>query len=118
MRLITIEEFDDLGWKKVAREARDIIGNSPVYLTFDIDGLDPVFAPGTGTPEAGGLNMREAQRMLREWSGLNFIGGDLVEVAPPFDPSGITALNGATIAFEILCLLSLKVAERESNDTG
>lgn len=106
MRLITIEEFDDLGWKAVAEEARGIVGDSPVYLTFDIDGLDPVYAPGTGTPESGGMTMREAQRMLRELSGLNFIGGDMVEVAPPFDPSGMTALNGATIAFEILCLLA------------
>lgn len=106
MRLITIEEFDDLGWKAVAEEARRIVGDCPVYLTFDIDGLDPVYAPGTGTPEAGGITMREAQRLLRELAGLNYIGGDMVEVSPPLDPSGITALNGATIAFEILCLLA------------
>lgn len=83
MRLITIEEFDDLGWKAVAEETRQIVGDSPVYLTFDIDGLDPVYAPGTGTPEAGGITMREAQRMLRALSGLNYIGADMVEVAPP-----------------------------------
>lgn len=110
MRLITIEEFEDLGWKAVAQEARRVVGDSPVYLTFDIDGLDPAYAPGTGTPEPGGITMREAQRMIREFSGLNFIGGDMVEVAPPFDPSGMTALNGATIAFEILCLLAERVA--------
>ncbi|MEH6591351.1 MAG: agmatinase [Halioglobus sp.] len=112
MRLITIEEFEDLGWQAVAQEARRVVGDSPVYLTFDIDGLDPAYAPGTGTPEPGGLTMREAQRMLREFSGLNFIGGDMVEVSPPFDPSGFTALNGATIAFEILCLLAEKVASQ------
>jgi len=112
MRLITIEEFEDLGWQAVAQEARRVVGDSPVYLTFDIDGLDPAYAPGTGTPEPGGITMREAQRMLREFSGLNFIGGDMVEVAPPFDPSGFTALNGATIAFEILCLLAETVASR------
>jgi len=112
MRLVTIEEFDDLGWKAVGEEARRIVGDSPVYLTFDIDGLDPVYAPGTGTPESGGITMREAQRMLRALGGLNFIGGDMVEVAPPFDASGITALNGATIAFEILCLLSDQFAEK------
>jgi guanidinopropionase len=110
MRLITIEEFEDLGWQAVAQEARRVVGDSPVYLTFDIDGLDPAYAPGTGTPEPGGITMREAQRMLREFSGLNFIGGDMVEVSPPFDPSGMTALNGATIAFEILCLLAERVA--------
>ena len=108
MRLITIEEFDDLGWKAVAEEARRVVGDQPVYLTFDIDGLDPVYAPGTGTPEAGGITMREAQRMLRDLAGLNYIGGDMVEVSPPLDPSGMTAMNGATIAFEILCLLALR----------
>jgi len=81
-----------------------------VYLTFDIDGLDPVYAPGTGTPEAGGITMREAQRLLRELAGLNYIGGDMVEVSPPFDPSGMTAMNGATIAFEMLCLLAQRFA--------
>jgi guanidinopropionase len=110
MRLITIEEFDDLGWKAVAEEARRVVGDQPVYLTFDIDGLDPVYAPGTGTPEAGGITMREAQRMLRDLAGLNYIGGDMVEVSPPLDPSGMTAMNGATIAFEILCLLALRFA--------
>ncbi len=106
MRLITIEEFEDLGWRAVAKEARRVVGDSHVYLSFDIDGLDPVFAPGTGTPEAGGITMREAQRMLRALSGLDLIGADLVEVAPPFDHAGITALNGATLLFEMLCLVS------------
>lgn len=117
MRLITIEEFDDLGWKAVAEEARQLVGDHPVYLTFDIDGLDPVYAPGTGTPEAGGITMREAQRMLRELAGLNYIGADMVEVSPPLDSSGITALNGATIAFELLCLLAVCCTSR-SGDSG
>ncbi len=106
MRLITIEEFDDMGWEAVAQEARKIVGERPVYITFDIDGLDPAYAPGTGTPESGGITMREAQRMLRLFGGLDIIGGDMVEVSPPFDPSGMTALNGATILFEILCLIA------------
>ncbi len=106
MRVVTIEEFDDKGWQMIAKEAREVVGNSPVYLTFDIDGLDPVYAPGTGTPEAGGITMREAQRFLRELRGLNFIGADLVEIAPSLDPSGVTALNGATLLFEMLCLLA------------
>ena len=113
MRMITIEEFDDLGWKAVAEEARRIVGDSPVYLTFDIDGLDPAYASGTGTPEPGGITMREAQRMLRELSGLNYIGGDMVEVAPSLDPSGMTALNGATILFEMLCLMASKINEKQ-----
>ncbi|MES9815511.1 MAG: agmatinase [Candidatus Thiodiazotropha sp.] len=110
MRVVTIEEFDDLGWRAVAGKAKKIVGSSATYLTFDIDGLDPTFAPGTGTPEAGGITMREAQRLLRELRVLNFIGGDLVEISPPLDPSGATALNGATLLFEMLCLLAEKKA--------
>jgi guanidinopropionase len=112
IRVINIEEFDDLGWQRAAAVAREIIGDAPVYLSFDIDGLDPVYAPGTGTPESGGITMREAQRMLREWRGLNFVGADLVEVAPPLDPSGVTALNGATLMFEMLCLLAERIQAR------
>lgn len=106
MRVITIEEFDDLGWRAVAEEARRVVGDGPVYLTFDVDGLDPAYASGTGTPEAGGITMREVQRLLRALEGLDFVGGDVVEVSPPLDPSGVTALNAATILFEQLCLLA------------
>jgi guanidinopropionase len=111
IRMIKIEEFEDIGWLEATKIARRIVGDSPVYLTFDIDSLDPAYAPGTGTPESGGITMREAQRMLRELRGLSFVGGDMVEVSPPFDPSGHTALNGATIAFEMLCLLAEKKAQ-------
>ena len=109
LRVITIEEFDDLGWEAVAQEAKRIVGEGPVYLTFDVDGLDPAYTPGTGTPESGGLTLREAQRLLRAFSGVELIGGDVVEVSPPLDPSGMTSLNGATILFEILCVLSEQV---------
>jgi guanidinopropionase len=105
LRVVTIEEFEDIGWRKVAAMAKEKVGEAPVYLTFDVDGLDPAHAPGTGTPEAGGLSMREAQRLLREWKGLDFVGADIVEVSPPLDLTGMTALNAATIAFEMLCLL-------------
>jgi guanidinopropionase len=81
-------------------------------LSFDVDGLDPVFAPGTGTPESGGITMIEAQRLIRELGGLNFIGGDVVEVSPPFDPSGLTAQNAANVLFEVLCVLALAVQKR------
>ena len=87
-------------------EARKIVGDGATYVSFDVDGLDPVYAPGTGTPEVGGITTREAQRLLRGLRGLNLIGGDVVEVAPPFDPSGNTALVGATLMYEILCLLA------------
>jgi len=106
MRVITIEEFEDLGWQAVAQEAQRIVGDQPTYLSFDVDGLDPAYTPGTGTPESGGITMREAQRLVRAFSGLDIIGGDVVEISPPLDPSGITALNGATILFEMLCLLA------------
>ena len=106
MRVITIEEFEDLGWQQVAREARRVAGDGLSYLSFDVDGLDPAYAPGTGTPESGGITMREAQRLIRELRGVSIVGGDVVEVSPPLDPSGMTALNAATILFEMLCILT------------
>lgn len=106
MRVVYMEEFYELGVKAVIAEARQIVGNGPTYISFDVDGLDPVYAPGTGTPEVGGFTSAEAQFMIRGLQGLNLIGGDVVEVAPPFDPSGNTALVGATMMFEILCVLS------------
>jgi agmatinase len=104
MRVIHIEEFYELGWRRVLSEIRERAGEGPVYVSFDIDCLDPAFAPGTGTPVVGGMTSFEALQVLRGLMGLNVIGGDVVEVAPPFDPSGITALAGATMMFEILCL--------------
>jgi guanidinopropionase len=106
MRVITIEEFYDLGVDAVIAEARRVAGDGPTYLSFDVDGLDPVYAPGTGTPEIGGFTTHEAQRMIRGLQGLDLVGGDVVEVAPPFDPSGNTAIVGATMLFEILCVLA------------
>jgi guanidinopropionase len=86
--------------------ARSIVGDGPTYISFDVDGLDPVYAPGTGTPEVGGITTLEAQRLLRGLRGLNLIGGDVVEVAPPYDQSGNTALVGATMMYEILCVVA------------
>jgi len=106
MRVIYIEEFFKIGVDKVIEEARRVIGDNPTYISFDVDGLDPVYAPGTGTPEVGGYTTHDAQCMLRGLRGCYLIGGDVVEVSPPFDPSGNTALVGATLMFEILCLLA------------
>jgi guanidinobutyrase len=87
-------------------EVRERIGNRhPVYITFDIDGIDPSFAGGTGTPEIGGLTVPQALEVIRGCRGLNVVGGDLVEVAPPYDPSGNTALLGANLLYEMLCVL-------------
>jgi guanidinopropionase len=106
MRVLGMEEFHDKGWHYAAEEARRVAGGGPTYLTFDIDSLDPSQAPGTGTPEAGGITALEALRVLRALRGIDFVGGDLVEVAPPFDVGTITSFNGASILFEILCLLA------------
>ena len=87
-------------------EVRERIGREhPVYITFDIDGIDPAFAGGTGTPEIGGLSVPQALEIVRGCRGLNVVGGDLVEVAPPYDPSGNTALLGANLLYEMLCVL-------------
>jgi len=106
IRVIHIEEFIALGVERIIAEARRVVRDGPVYVSFDVDGLDPAYAPGTGTPEIGGFSTAEAQRMVRGLQGLNLIGGDVVEVSPPFDPSGNTALVGATMMFEILCILA------------
>lgn len=106
MRVIGMDEFDDMGWRAAVAEARRVVGSGPVYLSFDIDSLDPAEAPGTGTPEAGGITMREALRLLRALRGMDFVGADLVEVAPPFDAGDLTAFNGASVLFEELCLLA------------
>jgi len=103
-----------LGVDAVIAEARRVVGDGPTYISFDVDGLDPVYAPGTGTPEIGGYSTFDAIKMLRGMRGLNLIGGDVVEVAPPFDPSGNTALVGATLMFEILCLLAESLDARAS----
>ena len=113
-RVVFMEEFTELGVNKVIDEIRTVIGDGPVYVSFDIDGLDPVFAPGTGTPEVGGLSTIEAQALLRGLRGLDIIGGDVVEVAPPFDPSGNTALVGATMMFELLCPMAEAFAMRSA----
>ncbi|BBK40572.1 guanidinopropionase [Allostella vacuolata] len=115
IRVIGIEEYFDLGVARVIEEARRVVGDGPTYVSFDVDGLDPVYAPGTGTPEVGGFSTHEAQRMLRGLQGLDLVGGDVVEVSPPFDQTGNTALVGATMMFEILCVLADAVARRRGS---
>ncbi|XP_052216555.1 guanidinobutyrase-like [Dreissena polymorpha] len=86
-------------------EVRNMMGSHPIYISFDIDGLDPSFAPGTGTPEIGGLTSIQGLEIVRGCRGLNIVGGDLVEVSPPYDVQGTTALTGANLLFEMLCVL-------------
>jgi guanidinopropionase len=112
MRVVFMEEFTGMGVKAVIAEIRRVVGDGPTYVSFDIDGLDPAFAPGTGTPEVGGLTTVEAQALLRGLQGVDLVGGDVVEVSPPFDPTGNTALVGATMMYEILCVLADAVRRR------
>ncbi|MBL8670831.1 MAG: arginase family protein, partial [Alphaproteobacteria bacterium] len=114
IRIIYIEELYERGIDAAIEEARRIAGTGPTYLSFDVDGIDPVFTPGTGTPEIGGFTTHEAQRMVRGLQGLDLVGGDVVEVSPPFDPSGNTALVGVTMMWEILCLLADAAARRKA----
>lgn len=115
IRVIFVEEFARRGPEDVMAEARSLVGDKPAYVTFDIDSLDPSMAPGTGTPEIGGMTTREAQAMLRLLRGVSIVGADVVEVSPPFDLGGMTALAGATVMFELLCVIAeerAKVAAR------
>jgi guanidinopropionase len=114
IRVIHMEEFADIGVAATLEEVRRVVGTGPTYVSFDVDALDPCFAPGTGTPEIGGITTLEAQQMLRGLRGLNLVGGDVVEVSPPFDPSGNTALVGATMMFELLCVIAEAHAQRRT----
>lgn len=101
---ITAREVHERGTAWVVEQVKARVGTAPAYLTFDIDALDPAFAPGTGTPVWGGLASWQAAAMLRDLAGVNMVGGDVVEVSPPYDPTGITAVAGAHVAAELMCL--------------
>ena len=105
IRVIPIEDCVRRGWDDVMGEARDIVGTQPTYVSYDIDFVDPAFAPGTGTPEIGGPNSFDALAVVRTLAGVNIIGADMVEVSPPFDPTGATAYLGASVMFELLCVM-------------
>ncbi len=102
IRVIKIEEFFDRGIEDVMTEARAIVGEKETYISYDIDFIDPAFAPGTGTPEVGGPNSYEALKVVRELTGVKIVGADMVEVSPPFDPSSNTAFLGVSVMFELL----------------
>jgi len=105
VRVVQAEECWYQSLKPLMAEVREQLGEGPVYLTFDIDGLDPAYAPGTGTPEIGGLTVQQGLEIIRGCRGLDVIGGDLVEVAPAYDTSGNTALVAANLLFEMLCII-------------
>ena len=106
-RIVHCNEFETIGAKGVAERIRQRVGEHPVYLSIDIDVLDPAYAPGTGTPEIAGMSSRELVTVLRELAGLKVVSADIVEVAPAYDHAEITALAGATVAYEIVNLLLL-----------
>ena len=105
MTVIHAEEVPKLGIAGVVEKALKVVGDGPTYVSFDIDGIDPAFAPGTGTPEVGGLTTREVQAILHGLKGIDVIGGDVVEVAPQYDTTTNTAQVGAQMLFEILSLM-------------
>jgi agmatinase len=108
MTVIHAEDVVAMGIPAVVAKAREVVGSGRTYVSFDVDCLDPAFAPGTGTPEVGGLTPREALQMLRGLAGLNIVGGDVVEVAPQYDPTTNTAQVAAQVLFELLCLVALR----------
>ena len=107
MTVIHAEEFAELEVAKTVKKIRQVVGDGPTYISFDVDSLDPAFAPGTGTPEAGGLSTREAMELVRGCAGLDIIGGDVVEVAPQYDATTNTAQAAAQMLFEILAVAAL-----------
>jgi guanidinobutyrase len=104
-RIVPVEECWNKSLAPLMAEIRSQLGEGPVYISFDIDGIDPAYAPGTGTPEIGGLTVPQALEIIRGCQGLNVVGGDLVEVSPPYDTTGNTALLGANLLYEMLCVL-------------
>lgn len=110
MTVLHAEEFHKLGVEEVTRRARDVVGDGPVYISLDVDGIDPAFTPGTGTPEVGGLTPREVQVLFHGLAGLNVFGGDVVEVAPQYDATTNTAQVAAQMLFEILSLTEMSLS--------
>jgi agmatinase len=107
MTVVYMEELMALGHAAIAARAREVVGDGPVYVSIDVDGFDPAYAPGTGTPEVGGITPREGLALLRALGGLDVIGADVVEVAPQYDPTTNTAMLAAQLLFEELALMSV-----------
>jgi agmatinase len=112
MTVIHAEEFLRMGIAETVKRIRSVVGDGPTYVSFDIDSLDPAFAPGTGTPEAGGLSTREAMELVRGCGGLDIVGGDVVEIAPQYDATTNTAQAAAQMLFEIVALVVMARAKR------
>lgn len=109
---ITFDDYEAMGRDAVVKKIHEVLGTGPTYMTIDIDGIDPAWAPGTGVPEIGGLTPRDVQVMVRSLQGKHLVGGDICEVAPCFDPTGITAVTAANLMWEMLCVLADSRASR------
>jgi guanidinopropionase len=108
--IITFDEFEAMGREKVLAIIREKLGTGRTYMSIDIDGLDPSFCPGTPVPEIGGLTPRDVQVMIRALRGVDLVGADISEIAPCYDPTGITSITAANLMFELLCVMSEKIA--------
>ena len=112
LTIITMDEYEEMGRAAVIETIHAVLGDGPVYVSLDIDGLDPAFLPGTGVPEIGGIVPRDAQVILRSLRGREIVGADISEVSPCFDPTGITCLTVANLMFEMLCVIADGIAAR------
>ena len=104
--VMTMDDYDDLGRAATIAKIRDVVGNGPLYITIDIDGLDPSYCPGTPVPEIGGIIPRDVQKILQGLMGCDVVGADICEVAPCYDPTGITSVTAANLMFELTCLIA------------
>ncbi len=110
--IVTMDEYEELGRAAVIDKIDAVLGDGPVYISLDIDGLDPAFLPGTGVPEIGGITPRDAQVILRSLRGRRIVGADISEIAPCFDPTGITCVTVANLMFEMLCVIADSIAQQ------
>jgi len=113
--IITMDEYEERGRAKVIETIQKVLGDGPIYLSLDVDGLDPVYAPGTGVPEIGGLSPRDVQVIIRALRGKDLVGADISEVAPALDPTGITCVTAANLMFEMLCIAADCVQRRRNS---
>jgi agmatinase len=112
--IITMDEYEEMGRAAAIEKIGSVLGDGPIYISIDIDGLDPAYLPGTGVPEIGGITPRDMQVILRSLQGRNIVGGDICEIAPGFDPTGITCITVANLMFEMLCIIADSIHGKRS----
>ncbi|MEM7169414.1 MAG: agmatinase [Pseudomonadota bacterium] len=110
--IVTMDDYEEMGRAAVIQKIHEVLGDGPIYISLDIDGLDPTYLPGTGVPEIGGILPRDMQVILRSLQGKEVVGADISEIAPCFDPTGITCVTVANLMFEMLCVIADGIASR------